>query len=427
MLSSVPSNYWWGVASSADGSKLVAIGANTPTGAVHSSTNSGVNWTPIPAPIHKAWGAIASSADGTKLVAVPAFSPIYTSTNSGATWRTTSTPSLWWTSVASSADGTKLFAAVGGVGDIKGPIYRSLDSGNTWTQTSAPIDGWSSLASSADGTKVVAAVGKGLITGSIYTSTNSGDTWTSNSVPIQFWNSVTSSADGNKLAAVVLHGGIYTLQTPPEPPTITCPAPITLECSNGAVATLQAHVEDAHGNPVEVVWLVDDLSYQTNYIPSGGPVTSTDVTFTANFGYGEHSIVVSASNGQTAATICSTTLTIRDTIAPQISFATATPSVLWPPNNQMVTVQVVAETADDCSSATVRIISVDSDERISRDDWKITGDLTVELRARRSRVGRDRIYKIVIECSDAAGNTSLRTIAITVPHDKRVSVSLSPR
>jgi hypothetical protein len=56
---------------------------------------------------------VASSADGTKLVAVANLFPdggyIYTSADSGATWTQTGTQQDW-SSVASSADGTKLVA-----------------------------------------------------------------------------------------------------------------------------------------------------------------------------------------------------------------------------------------------------------------------------------------------------------------------------
>ena len=58
------------------------------------------------------WTSVASSADGTKLVAV-GDGYIHTSADSGVTW-TKSGPWGYWTSVASSADGTKLIAASDG-------------------------------------------------------------------------------------------------------------------------------------------------------------------------------------------------------------------------------------------------------------------------------------------------------------------------
>src|SRR5712691_621733 len=74
---------------------------------------SAQTWTLTSAPI-ASWKAVASSADGTKLVAAIQGGSICTSTNSGAAWTRTSAPNLGWSSVASSADGTKLVAAVHG-------------------------------------------------------------------------------------------------------------------------------------------------------------------------------------------------------------------------------------------------------------------------------------------------------------------------
>jgi len=161
------------------------------------------------------WRSVATSADGTKLVAVAdnAWGP-FTSADSGATWISNSAPTLFWT-VATSVDGNKLVAALGW-------ICTSTDSGATWTLSGAPVlSYWRSVASSADGTKLVAAesdINFPWGTGSIYTSTDSGATWISNNVPGLDWSSVASSADGTKLVAAALdnpnypgsHGGIYT-------------------------------------------------------------------------------------------------------------------------------------------------------------------------------------------------------------------------
>src|SRR5689334_11717209 len=84
-------------------------------------------WSKAPAPLNHFWNAIASSADGTKLVAADAVrGQICTSTNSGATWDLASAPGHSWSCVGSSADGTKLVAAAGNLEEgTSGPIYRS--------------------------------------------------------------------------------------------------------------------------------------------------------------------------------------------------------------------------------------------------------------------------------------------------------------
>jgi hypothetical protein len=147
---------------------------------------------------NRLWRSVASSADGTKLVAVVLGGQIYTSTNSGVTWAARD-QNRNWASVASSADGTQLVAVA-----LGGQIYTSTNSGQTWGAKEASRD-WISVASSADGTKLAAVV----FGGQIYTSTNSGANWTANG-PIVGWRSVASSADGTKLVAATVGGHIYT-------------------------------------------------------------------------------------------------------------------------------------------------------------------------------------------------------------------------
>jgi photosystem II stability/assembly factor-like uncharacterized protein len=196
--------YWSSLASSADGSKLVATASyvpiGPPEGGIFISTNFGIGWAHTSA--MPGLQAVACSSDGIKMAAIGG--GIYVSTNSGTTWTQTSAPNAPnsnWTPIASSADGMKLVAAFYG-----GGIYISTNSGATWTQTGAPSTNWFSCASSADGKKLAAVVSGG----GIYTSTNSGTSWTSNSVPVTSWRGVSSSADGSRLVAVATNGLIVT-------------------------------------------------------------------------------------------------------------------------------------------------------------------------------------------------------------------------
>ena len=211
MLTSAPTNRWLSVASSADGTKLIAA-VNSyafltrAPGPIYISTNSGATWTQSAAPSNY-WQSVASSADGANLFAVPylVYNTIYISTNSGASWSSNyvSNVPAWWR-ITCSADGSKL---AGIVFDSSNNfwIFTSTNSGLTWIQTTAPETNWNCIASSADGSKIVAGVwspGNTQAGGSIYTSTNSGATWTRTSAPINEWVSVASSADGTKLVAV---------------------------------------------------------------------------------------------------------------------------------------------------------------------------------------------------------------------------------
>lgn len=195
---SMPGNTIWpGVACSADGKVILAVGsAATPL----FSTNSGVTWAPMAAaPV--GYGRVASSADGKKflLEAYAALSDpsVYLSVDSGNTWNQTLTATGYWNAVASSADGTKLFATFE---NYSGAIWLwlSTNSGSSWQTSSAPTIVWSSLATSTDGTKLI-----GSGSGQIYTSTNSGNNWQLATVG---GIAVACSADGRTLVAAGTNG-----------------------------------------------------------------------------------------------------------------------------------------------------------------------------------------------------------------------------
>ena len=193
---------WQAVASSSDGSNLVACVDN---GQIYTSTDSGVTWTPRDS--SRRWSGVASSSGGSNLVACVNGGQIYASTDSGATW-TPHGPITNWTCVASSSDGSKLVAGVGTVSGLgnAGQIYTSTDSGATWTPH-GPITNWTCVASSANGSQLVAGIHNA---GQIYVSSDSGLTWTTQGGYSHYWWSVASSADGKSLVAGDYGGQIYT-------------------------------------------------------------------------------------------------------------------------------------------------------------------------------------------------------------------------
>ena len=90
----------------------------------------------------------------------------------------------------------------------------------------------------------------------------------------------------------------------------------------------------------------------------------------------------------------------------------------------MAPVTVTASASDICDAAPVcKITSVSSNEPVNgtgdgdtAPDWVITGNLTANLRA--ERAGSGRVYTITVACTDASGNSSTKTTAVTVPHDQ---------
>jgi len=212
---SAPITNWLCVASSADGTRLVAGAAGSTGGQLYTSVNSGATWASCPGAPSTNWQAVASSANGSNLVAVVFEGLIYTSADAGATWQARFPASdNWgiydlWSSVASSADGTKLVAVAGGQVNER-TIWTSTDSGVSWTERRY-TNYWSGVASSTDGTRLVACTYNGQ---KVYTSTNSGVTWTLQfTAPSGSYNlAVASSADGTRLLMGTSTGGIYISQ-----------------------------------------------------------------------------------------------------------------------------------------------------------------------------------------------------------------------
>jgi hypothetical protein len=195
-----PNITWSSVASSAAGTKIIAVAS---VGLVHISTNAGDTWTPTTVSVTVPQGrTVACSANG-QVIAIAPFGNLRISTDGGATWNNRASQN--WSGIACSTNGTKMVALVTG-----GQIYTSTDTGTNWTARDSARP-WADVASSADGTKLVAVAGGTFGTDRIYTSVDSGTNWTARATT-QYWTGVASSADGTKLLAVNAFDSNYPTQ-----------------------------------------------------------------------------------------------------------------------------------------------------------------------------------------------------------------------
>jgi uncharacterized lipoprotein YddW (UPF0748 family) len=128
-----------------------------------------------------------------------------------------------------------------------------------------------------------------------------------------------------------------------------------------------------------------------------------------------------AGNAETAKSI---TLHV-DTIAPAITL-TATPSEIWPPNGQTITV-VINGTGADSISGLANVSYVITDEYgsslsipvrpLAGNSTQWSESLGVEAR-RRGNDHDGRLYTVVATIMDLAGNTANASTTIVVPHDR---------
>jgi len=103
-------------------------------------------------------------------------------------------------------------------------------------------------------------------------------------------------------------------------PTILCPDPTTLEAdASGSInATVSVQVTDTDGDELIVIWSVDGTASQTNTVAAGGP-TKANVSFTATFTVGSHSVQARVIDTQQCAATCSTTLSILPANRPPVA------------------------------------------------------------------------------------------------------------
>ena len=151
-----PSQYWSGVAASADGSRVVAIANNS----IFTAFNSGTAWQTNVTPWQVADGELYYTSP-------PTASNRLVWAASGYLWVSNNLPYENWSSIYSSPDGNTLLALA-----RDGWSCKSTNGGATWTTLSTPYNYWQSLATSADGSRLLAASA-----GYLYQSTDAGMTW----------------------------------------------------------------------------------------------------------------------------------------------------------------------------------------------------------------------------------------------------------
>jgi hypothetical protein len=164
----------------------------------------------------------------------------------------------------------------------------------------------------------------------------------------------------------------------------------------------------------------DELTY--TWTSTAGTFIGKSVMVSLPAGFYVFTLTVTDGNGGSATDEVS--VTVRDITPPKIGSVTATPSVLASANHDMVPIVITPSASDACGgTVTCRIVSVTSNEPTSGlgggdvgpNDWEVTGDLTLNLRAERWHKGTGRTYTIAVECTDVAGNRSTSTVTVTVP------------
>lgn len=208
-------------------------------------------------------------------------------------------------------------------------------------------------------------------------------------------------------------------------PTVPlAPGPFSFSVGETPV-TLFADATDPDGDPLIFAW---QLISGTGVLSD--PLNVAYSTYTNNTGPTEALVRVTVTDSQGASASAETTITVTqppDRTPPVIDDLQPSSLVLWPPNHKMIPVLLKVSAHDDRDPApTCSIAGITSNEPANglgdgdtAPDAVQTGPLSVQLRAERAGAGTGRVYSVSIRCSDAASNSSERTVRMTVPHDQR--------
>lgn len=151
---------WRGAAISDDGTRII-VGSNS--GRTFTSSDKGVTWTVNGTNTNAiVYAEMDSTADGKTVYAIRNLNSLYVSNDYGVTWSAVTSggvPTSDLRDITVSDDGSKIAIGTGSSG-----VYTSIDSGVTWKkQTAIPTEPMIGVASSSDGSQIL--TGGQIVTG----------------------------------------------------------------------------------------------------------------------------------------------------------------------------------------------------------------------------------------------------------------------
>jgi uncharacterized repeat protein (TIGR03803 family) len=139
---------------------------------------------------------------------------------------------------------------------------------------------------------------------------------------------------------------------------------------------------------------------------------------------GTNQVTLIVTDNRGASNSCAAIVTVMDTTPPTIGDVGVTPNVLWPPNGKMVEVAVNYTATDDCGGVS-NVLVVSSNEagngasNGTSPEWVVEDEHHVKLRAERAGAGNGRVYTVTVISTDTAGNSSTKTVTVSVPKNQK--------
>ncbi|HVG07933.1 MAG TPA: hypothetical protein VNM67_09520, partial [Thermoanaerobaculia bacterium] len=101
---------------------------------------------------------------------------------------------------------------------------------------------------------------------------------------------------------------------------------------------------------------------------------------------------------------------------PVCSGATASPSVIWPPNGKMIPVSILGVTDPEGAPVSLKVTGISQDEPGAA--FSGIGSSLAQVKAERDGKGDGRVYRILFEALDPSGASCTGRVTVCVPHDQ---------
>ncbi len=201
--------------------------------------------------------------------------------------------------------------------------------------------------------------------------------------------------------SVTSDGADLVVNTPPD----IASQPSNLAVCTGQPASLSV---SASGTNLSYQWQKDGSDI------AGATGTSYSISAAQRADSGTYDVVVS---GTCSPSVTSNSAVLTVYPPPTISVLLS-PSLLWPPNHTMTTIDATVATTGRCTPLVVQLISVTSSEPGSGEIGTMAANgSSFHVVADRKGNGSGRVYTATYKVTDDAGNTATTTATVIVPHD----------
>jgi hypothetical protein len=215
---------------------------------------------------------------------------------------------------------------------------------------------------------------------------------------------------------------VFPLKDPVQDSCLPEELPVGIRCTSDAfVARIDPRVPALlfstylGGSVAQLGWPAE-YAYDLAVDPRGTAGNATVVGLTAARDFPLVNPIVTKIESPNGVASFVTRFQVTDNGSPDCSGATASPSLIWPPNGKMVPVSILGVTDPEGDSIALRITGITQDEPGA--NFSGIGSSVARVKAERAGKGDGRVYRILFEATDPSGASCTGEVRVCVPHDR---------